>query len=311
MARAKVEKSVQKPAPSSELGEGDFAITKNARTGRPLRSSTARKTDSPFVDSAVAISDEESSVSSSDESEIISRPARPRKRKRTPSPSPSLSSEPSLVSAPATDDTPLSDTEDEDRALPVAQPLQITLNVPAGPERHVILNLDLGTLVQSAHSSANHSTSSKRLPKRPKTRRAPSLHCQPPPPAIAGSVSGDGAHAGFLDLPAEMRNEIYRLVFVADGRIDFGSPGKRFKRSAALLRTCRQVHEEGRTILYAENQFFFQRRTQRRGSYWDDEWAELGYKTIRKFLKDISAANTGKSACCTARCSTVARLTDT
>ena len=70
----------------------------------------------------------------------------------------------------------------------------------------------------------------------------------------------------FLMLPAELRNTIYALLLTAPDHV------KQSRRIAtrglcsdyilppldlcpALLRTCRQVHEEGASVLYGANQF--------------------------------------------------------
>jgi len=85
---------------------------------------------------------------------------------------------------------------------------------------------------------------------------------------------------------------VYRLAFVSPARFDFGAPNKHFQRSSAFLRTCKQVYDEGRSILYSENEFFFQRQSRRCGSIWAADWGELGFKPVRKFLKMIGPSNT-------------------
>jgi hypothetical protein len=94
----------------------------------------------------------------------------------------------------------------------------------------------------------------------------------------------------FLDLPAEIRNQIYRLAFVSEEKIDFAYPNN-FCRSSALLQTCHQVHEEGRSILYSENTFYLQRRKKERASRWTTDVCEIGYEDIHFFLKTIGPAN--------------------
>jgi len=69
------------------------------------------------------------------------------------------------------------------------------------------------------------------------------------------------------------------------------NPAPRLSRTAALLRTCRQVHEEARGILYGENAFHFERTDKTRGHYWDEEWKEIGYKDVRRFLEGIGPDN--------------------
>lgn len=74
------------------------------------------------------------------------------------------------------------------------------------------------------------------------------------------------AHCGFpfLQLPPEIRNRIYHLVFVKPGYI--GSEGTLTKafyhdaakwRNLAFARSCRQVYNESADIFYARNGFEF------------------------------------------------------
>lgn len=272
------------------------AVSYNTKTGRPIRHS-AGKTASPFVDSAVAISeddtdnsDPEQDVTSDDEGIMV---VKSRKRKRTPSPP---MSEASMSDSEG--DAMLSDygnvaalrnrpAQSIEPMAPMA-PIQLTVNVPAGAERQVVLNIDLNQYINQ----------------RPATNFTPNL-AQPPtkriksaghtPKSATPSSSrppSRSSRAGFLDLPAELRNEVYRLAFVSPARFDFGAPSKNFQRSATFLRTCRQVYDEGRSILYSENEFFFQRQSRRCGSIWAPDWGELGFKPVRKFLKMIGPSNT-------------------
>lgn len=57
---------------------------------------------------------------------------------------------------------------------------------------------------------------------------------------------------GLFTLPAELRNEIYRLVLLSQSRITIGA---RNHEQPALLRTCRQLREETSSIFYDENRF--------------------------------------------------------
>ncbi|KAE9962300.1 hypothetical protein BLS_000515 [Venturia inaequalis] len=90
---------------------------------------------------------------------------------------------------------------------------------------------------------------------------------------------------GFLDLPGELRNRIYRFLFVEEDAFIFNRPwesshqhaGQFNKTSAAaqMLRTCKQVYSEGVTILYGENKFavgfeglhYFEKTLGQRASY--------------------------------------------
>ncbi|KAI9810695.1 MAG: hypothetical protein M1826_003483 [Phylliscum demangeonii] len=99
---------------------------------------------------------------------------------------------------------------------------------------------------------------------------------------------------GFLSLPGELRNQIYRLVFVDKVIINITS-GQGLARSAALLRTCRLVYQEGRQILYGENAFAFRRKlAPRQHSRWarvEIDTGDLGYYPMELFLKAVGPHN--------------------
>lgn len=57
-----------------------------------------------------------------------------------------------------------------------------------------------------------------------------------------------------LDLPAELRNDIYRLAMVTDTRIELVDNSIRQKHTT-LLQTCRQIRAEATAMFYAENRF--------------------------------------------------------
>ena len=100
-------------------------------------------------------------------------------------------------------------------------------------------------------------------------------------------------YASFLELEPELRNRIYREFLVADSVVKF-NPAPRSSRQPTLLQTCRQVYEEGRGILYGENAFHFRRVDKERGRYWDNEYKEVGYKDVRRFLETIGQHNIAK-----------------
>lgn len=265
MARTKPAKQASQ-AMSSELGNGDFAVNFNTRTGRPIRK--ARKADSPFVDSAIAITDEETS----EDEAVPMLTSRSRKRKRSPSPP---------LSDSDADEEELSDDGESDHDAIAVRPRcgpeldstpgmmqvvlkDITINVPPGHVGPLVLHITPELMVPMPVAPTQ---TSKRQMSRDQ-KRPTKKQCQSAEP---------NTRAGFLDLPAELRNEIYRMTFVGEGRLTFANPTS-FSKSAAFLRTCSQVHEEARSILYAENEFLFARRTSRYGSFWEDEWKELGFR---------------------------------
>ena len=263
-------------APSSELGHGDFGITYNA-SGRPMRQ--VRKSNPPSLESAVASGEESES-----ESDVPVRKSRGTKRKRSPSPPMSETGNDGHIASS-------SDREEDELAIVPRRRRQTTTLTPRGGSSvvkyhlhnvnftipvghvgplHLMISPDDGTVSVEANDGAP-------LPKVPSPRRSRGKSARKAAPAPSSTKT---QRAGFLDLPAEIRNEIYRMILVAPTRLNFAAPVN-FGRSAALLRTCRQVHGESRSILYSENVFFFNRRTSRYGSFWEDDWRELGFKVCR------------------------------
>ncbi|KAI7434690.1 hypothetical protein KC336_g3784 [Hortaea werneckii] len=206
---------------SSELGDGDFAMDFHPRTGRPIRRS--QKADSPFVDSAIAVTDEESS----DDESIIAVSRHPsKKRKRSPSP-------------------PLSD-DDYDFSSP---------------------------------SESRCESEGGAMPPRPQSMPEMSLHAPTP-------VTCQGTQIVIKDL-------MVNVPLGHTGPIVLHlTPGLGGMPPPIGPPHPSSVHQEASGILYGENEFFFSRRSDRHGSFWQAEWSELGFKSIRKFLKTIGPANT-------------------
>lgn len=112
-------------------------------------------------------------------------------------------------------------------------------------------------------------------------------------PSLATPSTIDEAiepEVGILSLPRELRDKIYRYILVAGGPIVFHRKTY-FERSAQLLGTCRIFAAEGAAVLYGENSFHFERTAERRGTYRDLIWKEVGYKDVRRFLQDIGTTN--------------------
>lgn len=210
--------------PSSELGEGDFAINKDAK-GRAIRKCRTAQRVSPFEDSTAAISDDETDSEVEVIDDVI--PVAPlKKRRRSPSPV--------GRSMPCDDDVDnASDSSDLDAGeLPKAAPqavgttIHLTVNIPPGHQGLITLSLD----------PTNFALAPSMSPKPDKLTQTTLARIN------ARSVSKKKKFAGFLDLPAELRNDIYRMVFVTERpTINFAQPDN-LSRSAALLRTCRQVY---------------------------------------------------------------------
>jgi thermostable 8-oxoguanine DNA glycosylase len=166
-------------------------------------------------------------------------------------------------------------------------PMALTIEVPPGHEGPLVVNIDINSLLAQAQSQI------RPLP----TCLSPgSQSCADSGYSSTSSVTSEiskpntTSRRSFLDLPAEIRNQVYRLAFVSEEKLDFAYPNN-FSRSSSLLQTCRQVHEEGRSILYSENTFYFQRRKKEQAVRWSTDVYEIGYKDIRFFLRSIGLAN--------------------
>lgn len=287
-------KKSTRTAPSSELGEGNWGINFNSK-GRAIRKCRRQTRESPFQDSAVAISDTDDDDDFDDrEDDEVIKVVSSRKRKRSPSPDSPLPSDiPELHSESDSDSSSAETPDTPIRGLAGHTTVNLTVNIPVGHQGPITLHLDPKNFPASYGP--------------PPTAKPDRLQQATLARITARSKSKHNKYAGFLDLPAELRNEVYRMIFVDEKKINFSNPDN-FSRSAALLRTCRQVYEEGmlslsqisdtklmrstgRSILYSENRFAIERRTQRYGSLWENEWRELGYLTVRKFMKTIGPTN--------------------
>jgi hypothetical protein len=115
-----------------------------------------------------------------------------------------------------------------------------------------------------------------------------------------GRVTESGPK-GFLDLPPEMRNEIYKILFVAErrrirfcGQGDIQNCGGRevaVRHSSAFLRTCSQINREGSAVLYGANEYIFERSYSLRGRWFDIKWKQVGFEDVERFLTTIGVYN--------------------
>jgi hypothetical protein len=260
---------IRRSVPSPEPGDGALAVTYNARTGRPMRKTRRVTEGSPFVDSAIAVSDEDSDDSDSS----IAPLARARKRKRSPSPPASPASEHDKIDSVASVETPVINHNLQSVIQLVIK--NTVIHIPPGHTGPLLLQVDIPSQLTASCSTIQTETVAS---------------SQIATEVLSQAEQPQQQYAGFLDLPAELRIEIYRNIFVTEHVFNFDSPSN-FTRSAAFLRTCKQVYNEGRSILYSENHFLFVRKTRRHGSYWEREWNEVGFKAVRKFLQLIGPEN--------------------
>ncbi|ORY16782.1 hypothetical protein BCR34DRAFT_556634 [Clohesyomyces aquaticus] len=70
------------------------------------------------------------------------------------------------------------------------------------------------------------------------------------------SRAADTDKASFLDLPSEIRNNVYSRVLIYDGyvRLMFEKPTK--VPGLVLLSVCKQVHDEAASLFFAANSFY-------------------------------------------------------
>ncbi|KAF2188319.1 hypothetical protein K469DRAFT_93792 [Zopfia rhizophila CBS 207.26] len=73
---------------------------------------------------------------------------------------------------------------------------------------------------------------------------------------IATSFSANKSRAGFLDLPAELRNFVYSRILICDGYVRLMPREPTRVPALVLLQTCKQIHDEAASIFYAANSFY-------------------------------------------------------
>lgn len=191
----------------SELGEGDFAIAYNKRTKHPLRNAHRTLEDSPFVDSAIVLSD----ISESEDPDSDTIPVLPRrKRKRSPSP-------PASEDLQDDDDLPSDSSEAPDQPSPPTSQtaaVQIVIknllvNVPRGHSGPILLQLDVPPQSPQPRLRHGRATKSRFVQNAPATAlHSDSIVASPAASRKPRNASTDRGYAGFLDLPAELRNEM-------------------------------------------------------------------------------------------------------
>lgn len=131
-----------------------------------------------------------------------------------------------------------------------------------------------------------------------KRKRSPALYVRTslivvlplPKGSVDKNAFYDSEKKGFMDLPGELRNEVYKFVFTKDTPINFANRSG-FSHSSAFLRVNKTVHKEARELLYGTNRFFLKPDYARVGDYWIEEWTWVGYSHVRRFLTDIGPDN--------------------
>lgn len=276
---------------SPELGSPSKITQYNKSTGRPIRKSAGRvKKVAGYVDSGMLEEEEEfeplTSDSSGDEEEDDMTPRgranklKPKpKRKRSPTP-PSPRLEPMIYNQELDDLTDDETSESGHRNTPKKSPVTLQFNVPLGFHGPLFVKLD-SALLKTNEEGVRH----EMHPAPSKKMRTTSPLPEETAPAVRPK--------GFADLPPELRNTVYRHVFVRDGTLQIPqrSDGSGLCQSAQFLRTCKLVHNEGCSILYGENDFHFKRHHDIRAPFWEPKPKEIGYQDFLHFLKMIGPEN--------------------
>ena len=288
---------------SVELGEGDFAIKYN-KNGRPIRKSAGQKLspDLGFVDSSeidqqlLEITAEDASESESDfdsEAEREALKKKSKKRKRTPSPTPPPLSPlppPDLLSADEDNSPePFALDDDDDTTLvasPSIEPIHLTFNIEKGfsGPLHVQLSIPGLTGARGAMQVTTSMGTPQHAPKKRKVKSLPEFaHKKGFLSLPPGKPTFSSDRCKLTDGTSELRNEVYRMVFKVEKKIDFVE-ATNMHRSSAFLRTCKQINAEGSSVLYGSNQFYFGRNKEMRRPFWNQERKEIGYKDVSSTL---------------------------
>lgn len=268
------------------IGVDPLSPVYNRATGRPIRRGAGKKiTSADFVDSTLTdliAGADESDASDHDpgesaaytgEDENHHKKQRTRKRKRTPSPTPPPCDPPMYVDEPEE----LTDSESSvsrSRISKAGPPVTLQFNIPLGFHGPLIVKLDQALIASGAAQQISSLDTSARQTE---------AIADEPQSTLVNKV-------GFTNLPPELRNKIYRLIFVAETDLRWSHPTN-FCRSGQFLSTCRTVHSEGCSVLYGENVFHFERNRTTRGHFWEPVHKEIGYKDFHQFLKKIGPEN--------------------
>ncbi|KAH7081619.1 hypothetical protein BKA63DRAFT_462878 [Paraphoma chrysanthemicola] len=274
---------------SPELGSPSKIPQYNKSTGRPIRKSAGIvKKVAGYVDSSILEEDDfeplTSDLSEDDSEDRMKKRSRAdktkKKRKRSPSP-------PSPRLAPIIYNQELEPLTDDETSgafhhnTPKKPPVTLQFNVPLGFHGPLFVKLD-STLLKDNEEGTRHEM------QRAKSKKL--RNSSPEPKEIAPVVLSKS----FADFPPELRNTIYRHVFIRNNQalqIPQYASGGGLSRSSQFLRTCKLVHNEGCSILYGENEFAFDRHAGTRSPFWDPKPKEIGYQDALYFLKMIGSEN--------------------
>lgn len=276
---------------SPELGSPSKKIQYNKQTGRPVRQSAGKvRRAAGYVDSSIIIGAEEGALDAdttdttetTDESDLdMPTPLRKRrttqaKRKRSPSP-PSPTLQPIIYNQEVDDMTDDEAKQDKTKEPPVT----LQFIVPLGFHGPLSVKLD-STILKNNEENVRHEM---QRPRKKKSRTE----------ATSKELPAPSSHrrCTFTDLPPELRNKIYRHLFVRQQKLTIPQRSNMdgLSLSAQFLRVCKTAYNEGCSILYGENTFQFDRHHDVRAPFWDSSPKEIGYQDFLHFLKMIGPEN--------------------
>ena len=141
--------------------------------------------------------------------------------------------------------------------------------------------------------SHNSSVSDRRKRKRP-VKETLVVTLRLPLGTIDKNASYNPTRKGFMDLPLELREKVYRDAFTKEVQTRItGRAQHTYPHSSAFLRANKAIYHESRKYLYSENRFLFVPSTLITVTPYDQGWQELSYSHARQFLEDIGPENTG------------------
>ena len=286
------------------------------RKVQPLRAGRGQRTSLPneIVDSSRLVVDDsggdDSDYEGSAENSVVEGPVNKKVKKAMKEgifkgdiAAPALSTLPSTSALVPSLESSFEDTMTEDHeatvnsphvtGIGILKPLELTFNLADNHKGPVHVNIDFSKLIVPTSRQMAFEMTGKTDPAI--LLGLDSAHYNSIVGTTFGTVStskrSESADTtilgtGFNDLPAELRIRIYRLTFRGSTLNTTARVG--FPRSAAFLRTCKRVYEEGRTVLYGENVFQFRRELNQRGNFWDAKWNEIGYEVRIPLLSSSS-----------------------
>jgi hypothetical protein len=212
--QAKQPQSARNRESSPELGSPTAAKGPvNKKTGRPIRRNAGQKKDlDGYVDSVIIEEEDDPiEVPSEDEDGHVVKSQRSKKRKRSPSPPPPPLD--AIIYDESADEPSDDEGPSKYRRRAAEEPISLQFNIPLGFHGPLVVKLDRSMLIGADHAPVA-------MQPLQVGQKADSPEPEPEPRNSGKS---------FADLHPEIRNRIYRALFVADSKLDFNCPSN-FRR---------------------------------------------------------------------------------